>query len=45
MRIVPVNFNKRLDDRGRIAINPDKSDKLITALRTVGKLLLITSSR
>jgi hypothetical protein len=46
MRIVPVNFNKEhkamLDhckmilenDGGRIAINPDKFDKLITALRT-----------
>ena len=46
MRIVPVNFNaehkvmlghcKMLpeDDRYKIAINPDKFDKLITALRT-----------
>jgi Terminase RNaseH-like domain len=46
MRIVPVNFNsedkamlghcKMLmeHDGGRIAINPDKFDKLITALRT-----------
>jgi hypothetical protein len=46
MRIVPVNFNsehkamlghcKMLleQDGGRIAINPDKFDKLITALRT-----------
>jgi hypothetical protein len=46
MRIVPVNFNKEHkamlghckmlleDDGGRIAINPDKFDKLITALRT-----------
>ena len=47
MKIVPVNFNKehkaRLGhckmilkrDGDRIAINPDKFDKLITALRTV----------
>jgi terminase large subunit-like protein len=46
MKIVPVNFNKERkamlghckmileDDRGRIAINPDRFDKLITALRT-----------
>ena len=46
MRIVPVNFNaehkamlghcKMLleDDRHKIAINPDRFDKLITALRT-----------
>jgi hypothetical protein len=46
MKIVPVNFNKEHkamlghckmileDDRGKIAINPDKFDKLITALRT-----------
>jgi hypothetical protein len=46
MRIVPVNFNSEHKamlghckmilehDRGRIAINPDKFDKLITALRT-----------
>ena len=46
MRIVPVNFNsehksmlghsKMLLERdgGKIAINPDKFDKLITALRT-----------
>jgi hypothetical protein len=46
MRIVPVNFNKEHKamlghckmilerDGGRIAINPDKFDKLITALRT-----------
>lgn len=46
MRIVPVNFNtehkamlghcKMLleHDGGRIAINPDRFDKLITALRT-----------
>jgi hypothetical protein len=46
MRIVPVNFNSEHkamlghckmileDDRGRIAINPDRFDKLITALRT-----------
>jgi hypothetical protein len=46
MRIFPVNFNKEHkamlghckmileDDRGRIAINPDRFDKLITALRT-----------
>ena len=46
MKIVPVNFNKEHkamlghckmileDDRGHIAINPDKFDKLITALRT-----------
>jgi hypothetical protein len=46
MRIVPVNFNKEHkamlghckmileSDGGRIAINPDKFDKLITSLRT-----------
>jgi hypothetical protein len=46
MKIVPVNFNKEHkamlghckmileDDHGKIAINPDKFDKLITALRT-----------
>jgi hypothetical protein len=46
MRIVPVNFNSEHksmlghckmileSDGGRIAINPDKFDKLITALRT-----------
>jgi hypothetical protein len=46
MRIVPVNFNKEHKamlehcnmllekDGGKIAINPDKFDKLITALRT-----------
>jgi Terminase RNaseH-like domain len=46
MRIVPVNFNKEHkamlghckilmeNEGGRIAINPDKFDKLITALRT-----------
>jgi hypothetical protein len=46
MRIVPINFNKEHNamlghckmllekDGGRIAINPDKFDKLITALRT-----------
>ena len=46
MRIVPVNFNTEHKamlghckmilehDGGRIAINPDKFDKLITALRT-----------
>ena len=46
MRIVPINFNTEHkamlghckmileDDRGKIAINPDKFDKLITALRT-----------
>jgi hypothetical protein len=46
MRIVPVNFNTEHkamlghckmileNDGGRIAINPDKFDKLITALRT-----------
>jgi hypothetical protein len=46
MRIVFVNFNKEHKamlghckmllekDGGRIAINPDKFDKLITALRT-----------
>ena len=46
MRIVPVNFNKDHkamlghckmifeSEGGRIAINPDKFDKLITALRT-----------
>jgi hypothetical protein len=45
-RIVPLNFNKKHkamlghckmileQDSGRIAINPDKFDKLITALRT-----------
>ena len=46
MKIIPVNFNKEHkamlghckmimeDDRGKIAINPDKFDKLITSLRT-----------
>ena len=46
MKIVSVNFNKEHkamlwhckmileDDRGKIAINPDRFDKLITALRT-----------
>ncbi|MFL6379811.1 MAG: hypothetical protein ACJ72S_00795, partial [Nitrososphaeraceae archaeon] len=46
MRIVPVNFSKEHkamlghckmiieQDPGKIAINPDKFDKLITALRT-----------
>ncbi|MFL6426369.1 MAG: hypothetical protein ACJ71R_22640 [Nitrososphaeraceae archaeon] len=46
MRIVPVNFNKEHkamlghckmileQDPSKIAINPDKFDKLITALRT-----------
>jgi hypothetical protein len=46
MKIVPVNFNKEHkamlghckmileDDRGKIAINPDKFGKLITSLRT-----------
>jgi hypothetical protein len=46
MRIVPVNFNTEHkamlghckmileQDAGKIAINPDKFDKLITALRT-----------
>jgi hypothetical protein len=46
MRIVPVNFNKEHKamlghckmilekDDGRIAINPDKFDKLIASLRT-----------
>jgi hypothetical protein len=46
MRIVPVNFNSEHkamlghckmileNDGGHIAINPDKFDKLITALRT-----------
>jgi hypothetical protein len=46
MRIVPVNFNKEHKamlghckmilehDPGKVAINPDKFDKLITALRT-----------
>jgi hypothetical protein len=46
MKIVPVNFNKEHKamlghckmllekDGGHIAINPDKFDKLITALRT-----------
>jgi hypothetical protein len=46
MRIVPINFNKEHkamlghckmiieQNPGRIAINPDKFDKLITALRT-----------
>jgi hypothetical protein len=46
MKIVPVNFNSEHkamlghckmileNDGGRIAINPDKFDKLITALRT-----------
>ena len=46
MKIVPINFNKEHkamlghckmileDNRGKIAINPDTFDKLITALRT-----------
>ena len=46
MKIIPVNFAKEHkamlghckmileDDRGKIAINPDRFDKLITALRT-----------
>ena len=46
MKIVPVNFNKEHkamlghckmileDERGKIAINPDRFDKLITSLRT-----------
>jgi hypothetical protein len=46
MMVVPVNFNKEHkamlghckmileDEGGRIAINPDKFDKLVTALRT-----------
>ncbi len=46
MRIIPVNFNRDHkamlghckmileDNGGRIAINPDKFDKLITSLRT-----------
>jgi hypothetical protein len=46
MRIVPANFNSEHkgmlghckmileNDGGRIAINPDRFDKLITALRT-----------
>ena len=46
MKIVPVNFNKEHkamlghckmlleDDPGKIAINHDRFDKLITALRT-----------
>jgi hypothetical protein len=46
MRVIPVNFNREHkamlghakmimeQDGGRIAINPDKFDKLITALRT-----------
>jgi hypothetical protein len=46
MKIVPVNFNKEHkamlghckmileQDPGKIAINPDRFDKLITALRT-----------
>jgi hypothetical protein len=46
MKIIPVNFNKEHkamlghckmileNEGGRIAINPDKFDKLITALRT-----------
>jgi hypothetical protein len=46
MRIVPVNFNKEHkamlghckmileNEGGRIAINPDRLDKLITSLRT-----------
>jgi hypothetical protein len=46
MKILPVNFNSEHkamlghckmimeDDGGRIAINPDRFDKLITALRT-----------
>ena len=48
MKIIPVNFNKEHkamlghckmileNDGGRIAINPEKFDKLITALRTPG---------
>jgi hypothetical protein len=48
MRIVPVNFNSEHKamlghckmilehDGGRIAINPDRFDKLITSLRTAG---------
>jgi hypothetical protein len=46
MRIVPVNFNKEhkamlghckmmmKNDGGHIAVNPDRFDKLITAIRT-----------
>jgi hypothetical protein len=46
MRVVPINFNKEHkamlghckmileNEGGRIAINPDRFDKLITALRT-----------
>jgi hypothetical protein len=46
MKIVPVNFKSEHkamlghckmileDDRGKIAINPDRFDKLITSLRT-----------
>ena len=46
MKIVPVNFNKEHKamlghckmilekDGGRIAINPDRFDKMITSLRT-----------
>ena len=46
MKIIPVNFNKEHKamlghckmtlerDGGRIAINPEEFDKLITALRT-----------
>jgi hypothetical protein len=46
MRIIPVNFNSEHKamlghrkmilehDGGRIAINPDRFDKLITSLRT-----------
>jgi hypothetical protein len=46
MKVVPVNFNKQHkamlghckmileQEPGKIAINPDKFDKLITALRT-----------
>jgi hypothetical protein len=46
MKILPVNFNKEHkamlghckmileDDRGKIAINPDRFDKLITSVRT-----------
>src|ERR671933_1695392 len=46
MKIIPVNFGKEHkamlghckmileDDRGKIAINPDTFDKLITSLRT-----------
>jgi hypothetical protein len=49
MRIVPVNFNKEHkamlghckmileQDPGKIAINPNKFDKLITSLGTDGR--------